>query len=103
VPHLEGKFTMSFGLPNLRSCSLFCALLLAIVRWTTDALAALHAKQSLTSNVTLDVFLILLIVGAIMAERPGNAIARPAISIALFAGLAAALVTAVLAFWRVWH
>jgi hypothetical protein len=94
---------MSFSLSNLRSYSLFGALLLAIVRWTTDALTALHAKQSLTSNVTLDLFLILLIVGAIMDERSGHAIARPAIPIALFAGLAAALLTAALAFWRVWH
>ena len=89
---------MSFSLPNLRSYSLLGALLLAIVRWTTDALTALQAKQSLTSNVTLDLILILLIVGAIMDERSGNAIARPAIPIALFAGLAAALLTAALAF-----
>jgi hypothetical protein len=94
---------MSLSLPHLRSCSLFGALLLAIARWTADALEALHANQSSTSSVTFDVFLILLIVGATLDERQGNTIVRRAIPITLFAGLAAALLTAALTFWRAWQ
>lgn len=105
-----GLFEMPFFAESRRFYPLIGAFLIAIVRWATDALADLHAKETTTSDVTLDVFLVLLIGIAIagLADRDtvdgprsrGRLWGVPA-SLFLFVGIAVALLTALLAFWRV--